>query len=167
MSVQQGILASAGVGLTFPTETSASDVHGVGTIRWVLNKCYKWVQYNNGAGAVAAAAGNVVFYYGVSADAVTGGYENQVVTADLTDAYLGAGVLQSAPADLEYCWIQIKGPATLTTALAAGSDGNPLTHIGSNDSTLDVVADGEADTSAIVAYATDASAKKIACDFPF
>lgn len=166
MSVQQGILASAGVGQSFPTETSADDVHGVGTHRWVGNKCYKWVRYNDGAGTVAAVAGNVVYYYGVSADAVTGGYENNVVTMDLTDGYLGAGVLQAVIADGEYGWIQIRGPATLTTALSAGADGNPLTHIGATDGTLDVVADGEADTSAICAWATDISAKKIVCMFP-
>jgi hypothetical protein len=148
-------------------DTSTVDSEGVGALRWEGNKCYKWVKYAKGAGSVAAVAGNVVYYYGVSADAVTGGYENNVVTMDITDGYLGAGVLQAIIADGSFGWIQVKGPATLTTALTAGADGNPLTHIGTTDGTLDVVADGEADTSAIVAWATDISAKKIVCDFPF
>lgn len=125
-------------------------------------KVYKFVQYDTGAGAVAAVAGNVCYYYapsGASAGATT------VVTSDLSDsAGLGAGVLQAAPADGEYCWIQIKGPATLTTALTAGADGNALTAVGATDGTLDVSA---LVTDAVVAYAVDASAKIIMCDFPF
>ena len=125
-------------------------------------KVYKFVQYDTGAGAVAAVSGNVCYYYapsGTSAGATT------VVTSDLSDsANLGAGVLQSAPADREYCWVQIKGPATLTTALTAGADGNALTAVGSTDGTLDVSA---AVTDAVVAYAVDASAKIVMCDFPY
>lgn len=125
-------------------------------------KVYKFVQYETAAGSVAAVAGNVAYYYapsGASAGAVT------VVTSDLSDsAGLGAGVLQSAPADGEYCWIQIKGSATITPALTAGADGNALTAVGATDGTLDVSA---LVTDAIVAYAVDASAKIILCDFPF
>lgn len=125
-------------------------------------KVYKFVQYDTGAGAVAAVSGNVCYYYapsGTSAGATT------VVTSDLSDsAGLGAGVLQSAPADGEYCWVQIKGPATLNTALTAGADGNALTAVGATDGTLDVSA---AVTDAVVAYAVDASAKIVMCDFPY
>jgi len=125
-------------------------------------KIYKFVQYDTGAGAVAAVSGNICYYYapsGASAGATT------VVTSDLSDsAGLGAGVLQSAPADGEYCWIQIKGSATITTALTAGADGNALTAVGASDGTLDVSA---LVTDAVVAYAVDASAKIIMCDFPF
>lgn len=124
-------------------------------------KCYKFVQYDTGAGSVAAVAGNVAYYYapsGVSAGSTT------VVTSDLSDsAALGAGVLQSAPTDGQYCWVQIKGRAVLTPALAAGGDGNALTAVGATDGTLDVSA---AFTDAVVAYAVDASAKIILCDFP-
>lgn len=125
-------------------------------------KVYKFVQYDTGAGPVAAVAGNIAYYYapgGTSAGATT------VVTSDLSDsAGLGAGVLQSAPADGEYCWIQIKGPATITPALTAGADGNALTAVGATDGTLDVSA---LVTDAVVAYAVDASAKIIMCDFPW
>lgn len=125
-------------------------------------KVYKYVQYNTAAGAVAAVAGNVAYYYapgGVSAGSVT------VVTSDLSDsAGLGAGVLMSAPTNGQYCWVQIKGAATLTTALTAGADGNALTPVGSTDGTLDVSA---LVTDAICAWAVDASAKIVMCDFPF
>ena len=125
-------------------------------------KVYKFVQYDTGAGSVAAVAGNVAYYYapsGASAGATT------VVTSDLSDsAGLGAGVLQAAPADGEYCWVQIKGPATLSIALTAGADGNALTPVGAGDGTLDVSA---LVTDHICAYADDASAKEIICDFPW
>ena len=125
-------------------------------------KVYKFVIYDTGSGSVAAVAGNVCYYYapgGTSAGATT------TVTSDLSDsAEVGAGVLQSAPADGEYCWIQTKGPATLTTALTAGADGDPLTPTGSTDGTLDVVALA---TDPVCAIAIDASAKIVMCDFPW
>lgn len=145
------------------TYTAATREAGVGDhFDGGNGKVYKFVQYNTAAGPVAAVAGNVCYYYapgGVSAGATT------VVTSDLSDsAGLGAGILQSAPANGEYCWIQIRGPATITPALTAGGDGNALTAVGATDGTLDVSA---LVTDAIVAYAVDASAKIILCDFPW
>ncbi len=136
---------------------------GLGDVFFGIDgKVYKFVQYDTASGPVAAVAGNVCYYLapgGVSAGATT------VVTSDLSDsAGVGAGVLQSAPADNEYCWIQTKGPATLNTALTAGADGNALTAVGATDGTLDVSA---LVTDAIVAYAIDASAKIVMCDFPW
>lgn len=156
-------MIQAGVELT---QTYASLTEGrtpsVGEIVWIQGKAYKFVQYETAAGSVAAVAGNIAYYYapsGASAGSST------VVTSDLSDsAGLGAGVLQSAPADGEYCWIQIKGRATITPALTAGGDGNALTAVGATDGTLDVSA---LVTDAVVAYAVDASAKIIMCDFPF
>lgn len=148
---------------TFTSTTLATSGAGFGVgdhFEDQSGKVYKFVQYDTGAGPVAAVAGNVCYYYapgGVSAGATT------VVTSDLSDsANLGAGVLMSAPADNEYCWIQIKGPATLTTALTAGADGNALTAVGATDGTLKVSA---LVTDSICAYAVDASAKIVMCDF--
>lgn len=125
-------------------------------------KVFKFVQYDTGAGPVAAVSGNVCYYYAVGG---TSAGQTNIVTSDLSDsAGLGAGVLQSAPADGEYCWIQIRGDATLTTALTAGADGNALTAVGATDGTLDV---SGLVTDAIVAYAVDASAKIIKCNFPW
>lgn len=124
-------------------------------------KKYKYVQYNSGAGAVAAVAGNVCYYYAPSG--VSAGSE-QIVTSDLSDsAGLGAGVLQAVIATGGYGWVQIRGKATLTPALSAGADGNALTAVGATDGTLDVSA---LVTDAVVAFAVDASAKIISCMFP-
>jgi hypothetical protein len=159
-------MIAAGIRLTDTYTSTTLETIGpykVGAIYTAYDgKIYKLVQYDTGAGSVAAVAGNVAYYYapsGASEGATT------VVTSDLSDsAELGAGVLQSAPGDGEYGWIQIKGPATITPALTAGSDGDPLTPTGATDGTLDVTA---AATDAICAYAVDASAKIILCDFPF
>ncbi len=138
---------------------SEGDAWSVGDIyRAHDGKAYKFVQYDSGAGPVAAAAGNVCYYYTLD------GYKNNVVTSDLSDSIeIGAGVLLSAPADGEYCWIQIRGAATVTTALTAGNDGDPLTPTGSTDGTLDVTT---AVTDHICAYAGDISDKEIICMFP-
>lgn len=122
-------------------------------------KVYKFVQYNSGAGSVAAVAGNVAYYY------LAGGAANNIVTSDLSDSVnVGAGVLQAAPASGEYGWIQIMGPATLTTALTAGADGNALTPVGATDGTLDV---SGLVTDHVCAIADDASAKKVTLCCPW
>lgn len=141
-----------------------SDVHDsaefeLGTIYRADNgKAYKYVQYDTGAGSVAAVSGQVAYYY------LASGYNGNVVTSDLSDSVnVGAGVLQSAPTDGQYCWIQIRGAATLSIALTAGADGNALTPVGATDGTLDVSA---LVTDHICAIADDISAKEIVCMFP-
>lgn len=117
-------------------------------------KRYRFVLFDNGAGNVAAVAGNFAYVLAVSGASAG---QTTTVTSDLSDsAGVGAGVFQSAPADGEYCWVQISGYATLTTALTAGADGNALTPVGSTDGTLDVSA---LVTDHICAIAIDASAK--------
>lgn len=117
-------------------------------------KTYRYYQFDNGAGNVAAVAGNVAYFYapsGASAGATT------VVTMDLSDsAGVCAGVFQAVLTDQYYGWFQTGGMATLTTALTAGADGNALTGVGSTDGTLDVSA---LVTDPIAAIAIDASAK--------
>ena len=156
-----GIYSGANLTATY-TALTEGNTPALGDIAFVGAKVYKFVQYKTAAGSVAAVAGNVAYYYapsGASAGSTT------AVTSDLSDsAGLGAGVLQSAPANDEYCWVQIKGPATLNTALTAGGDGNALTPVGSTDGTLDVSA---LVTDAICAYAIDASAKIVMCEFPW
>ena len=118
-------------------------------------KRYRFVIYDTGAGSVAAVSGNFAYVLAVSGASAG---ETTTVTSDLTDtAGIGAGVLQSAPADGEYCWVQISGFATLTTALTAGADGDALTPTGATDGTLDLALAGETDH--ICAHAVDASAK--------
>jgi len=124
-------------------------------------KKYKYIQYNAASAAVAGVAGEVAYY----AKVATGDATGTIVTSDLSDSdEVGAGVLKAALTDDYYGWIQVSGPATLTIALTAGvADGDPLTPTGTEDGALDVTA---AATSAVCAYAIDASAKIILCDFP-
>lgn len=135
--------------------TPALGDHFIGT----GGKVYKFVRYYEGTAAVDGVAGEVCYYY------AAGGGQDNSVTSDLSDSVnIGAGVLQANVSDAEYCWIQIKGPATLTIALTAGADGNALTPVGAGDGTLDVSA---LVTDHICAYADDASAQEIICDFPW
>lgn len=125
-------------------------------------KEYKYVKYEAGAAAVSGVAGEVAYYYGASGAA--GGYANNIVTSDLSDSNeIGAGVLVNDMADGEYGWVQITGPATLSIALAAETDGAALTPTGGADGTLDVSA---AVTDHVCAITDDASAKSIVCMFP-
>ena len=122
-------------------------------------KVYKFVQYKAGTAAVAGVAGEVAYYYTLD------GYKLNQVTSDLSDSIeIGAGVLVASPADGEYCWVQIKGAATLSIALTAGADGDPLTPTGAADGTLDVSA---AVTDNVCAIAGDISDQEIICDFPY
>ena len=121
-------------------------------------KSYKYVKYDTGAGGVAAVAGQIAYYY------LAGGTQDSIVTSDLSDSVnIGAGVLNSAPTDGQYCWVQISGPATLSIALTAGADGNALTPLGATDGTLDV---SSLVTNHVCAIADDISAKEIICTFP-
>lgn len=144
------------------TQVDATATYSPGVIGSVFDgafKLYKYVQYDTGAGAVAAVAGNACYYY------LAAGHEGNVVTSDLSDSVeIGAGILQSAPTDGQYSWIQIKGPAILTPALTGGADGDPLTPTGATDGTLDAVT---AATDHVCAVADDISAKKVICDFPY
>ncbi len=150
---------AAGINLT-ANDSSAMFTPGL-VVEMSTGKKYKYVQYNDGAGDVAAAAGKVCYYYapgGTSAGATT------VVTSDLSDsAGVGAGVLQTALTDGYYGWVQVTGAATLNTALTAGADGNALTPVGATDGTLDVSA---LVTDHVCAIAIDASAKIVMCQFP-
>lgn len=121
-------------------------------------KRYRFVQYNPGVGNVAAVAGN--FAYVLAPSGVSAGLTT-TVTSDLSDsAGVGAGMLMSAPSATVglFCWVQIAGYATLTTALTAGADGNALTPVGATDGTLDVSA---LVTDHVCATAIDASARLV------
>jgi hypothetical protein len=137
-------------------DTSAK--HALGTIFQDYDgKVYKYITYSEEAAAVDGVAGEVCYYVAAT------GYANNDVTSDLSASdEVGAGVLQAALSDNEFGWIQIKGRATLTIALTAGADGDPLTPTGSADGTLDVSA---LVTDNVCAYAGDISAQEIMCDF--
>lgn len=122
-------------------------------------KIYKYLEYKEGTAAVDGVAGEVAYYYTLD------GYKLFQVTSDLSDSIeIGAGVLQNTMSDGEFGWLQIKGAATLSIALTAGADGDPLTPTGAGDGTLDLTT---AVTDHLCAYAGDISDKEIICDFPF
>ena len=126
-----------------------------------LDKTYRFVQYNAGAGAIAAVAGNVVGFYAPGGTST--GVTNEV-TSDVSDtAANGAGVLAGAPGNGEYGWIQVKGVATLTTALVSGASGQALALSVTTDGTLKVAA---AVTETVCAYAILAASKIVMCAFP-
>jgi hypothetical protein len=143
-----------------PTRVDASAQRALGTLgQGHDGKIYKYVQYKEGAAAADGVAGEVAYYYTAT------GYKNGQVTSDLSDSVeLGAGVLMAAMSEDDCGWIQIKGPATLATALSGGIDGDPLTPTGSTDGTLDVSALA---TDHVCAYAGDISSNEVICDFPF
>lgn len=140
----------------------------VGDIVWIKNKCYKFVLYDEGTGALDLAAGDVVYYVDDT------GYGASTVTADASDASgaeIGAGVaVTTVDTDATYFWIQIKGAATLNQTIGGSAgDGDPLTATAAADKALTKAA--EADTAAtyvsVVGIAVDADAKEIICDFPY
>ena len=140
-----------------------SDSFKVGQLGAVIGqptKLYKFVQNFNSA--VTAEAGDVTYYAGPD------GYKSNQVTTDISQnggkTGVGAGVVQTTISAYHFGWIQIRGPATLSTALVAGADGDPLTSEGANDKTLDVVASF---TDNICAIAGDISDKEIICMFPY
>ncbi len=139
--------------------TTAKDVKG-GIRVEPDGKVYKYLQYTEGTAAVDGVAGEVAYYF------EDDGPTTYKVCSDVSDCTgsIGAGVLQAAMSEGEWGWLQIKGPATLSIALTAGADGNALTGVGAGDGTLDV---SGAVTDAVVAFAVDASAKTILCDFPY
>lgn len=126
------------------------------------NKTYRFVQYNSGAGAVAAVAGNAVGFYAPAG--VSTGVTN-VVSSDNSDTVGAcAGVLVGAPANGEYGWIQTRGVVTLNLALTAGADGNAIyMNAAGTDGALTVMS---AVTQATAGAAIDASAKIVYLNCP-
>ena len=147
-----------GIDVTSVSDTAEFLLGQHGAVVGSPTKLYKYVQYDTGSVGTAAVAGEACYYYTLD------GYKNNQVTSDLSDSVeIGAGILQAIMTDGQFGWVQIKGPATMTIALSAGADGDPLTATGAADGTLDVSADV---TDIVVAIAGDASDKEIICDFP-
>ena len=147
-----------GIDVTSVSDTAEFLLGHHGLLVGSPTKLYKYVQYDTGSAGAAAVAGEVAYYYTLD------GYKNNQVTSDLSDSVeIGAGVLQAVMTDGQFGWIQIRGAATLTIALTAGADGDPLTPTGSADGTLDVSA---AATDNVCAIASDISDKEIICTFP-
>lgn len=100
------------------TQVSASDLEGVGTIRWKDGKCYRWVK--NGE-ATAQAIGNLVTHkLADGADLFKTVYKP--LTANLM--VLGGVCVSALPAS-GYGWIQVWGynaSASVAKEASAGDD---------------------------------------------
>ncbi len=154
------IAAVMGIDPTAVADTPEFQLGQLGAIIDDTNgtRIYKYLQYDTGSAGAAAVAGEVAYYYTLD------GYKNFQVTSDLSDSVeIGAGVIQAVMTDGQYGWFQVTGAATLTIALTAGADGDPLTPTGAADGTLDVSADV---TDNVCAIAGDISDKEIICTFP-
>lgn len=113
------------------TDLDSTPQELLGSIRESDNKTYKYVKFS---GTTALVAGQFVCYV-VSDETCT--------TVDSANSVLGAGVALASNATTGtpyYGWIQIRGVATLNSALTAGAAGNALTPIGSSAGKLDVSA---------------------------
>ena len=145
------------------TETSTIDKEGVGALRQEGDKWYKWCKFDNGTANITAAAGLCVGYVAGVANV-----DGAVITPDVSDTNnIGAGVLMAAPADQEFCWVQIKGlSGVLAQDVTAGAVGNALTLAGAADGEFDVSA---AVTDFIVGtlVVATASAQQVLLDCPF
>lgn len=141
------------------SSVETSDKEGVGTIRIENNKVYKYVKYVDGTANLDLAAGDFVVYTSVSDTEVTAD------TSDVVGSERGAGVaLGAVTADASYIWIQIQGPATLSTAIGGTpGDGDPLTAKGAADKALTRDNDSGAATvsNSVCALAVDASARTV------
>ncbi|MEK0325991.1 MAG: hypothetical protein QQN63_09845 [Nitrosopumilus sp.] len=153
------------------TDVASADLEGVGTLRWVKNKCYKYVKLFNDTGTVAGVAGDAAAY------AKEVGGEDSVVVLDLNDADtkpIGAGALTGAVVGLldtaYYLWIQIKGPVTLSLdVLGTPGDGDTFMMSGTDLKFTEYLNDDSSETNDghPCGVINDDSAKKVILDCVF
>lgn len=123
----------------------------VGTYREENGKGYRFVNFDNGAGNVAAVAANLAYIKSLT--------DPWVVTMDVSDSdrNLVTGVFLSVIPDLGYGWIQTRGyHATVTTN---GDDditkGDALIGSAAGDGTCDSTAQDTAPTNRVLGWAMD------------
>lgn len=141
--------------ITGLTDLSATDKEGVGTIRRENAAAYKYVKFS---GTTALHVGDVACYVAYASD-------GNAVIVDGANTAFGAGVVLVAlgTGTVQYGWIQVRGLATLSTALSGSPTiGQALTTANAANYALDLggTADG------VVAWCYDATAKKVLCNFP-
>lgn len=102
-------------------------------------KVYRLVQFDNGSGNVAAAAGAAAYWKTKA---------SYIVTSDITDEQMGgnsfAGIFTEVATDQYYTWIQIGGIATGVSVDSGTATGDVLTAGGSTDGQLVSTNDGTA-----------------------
>ena len=136
---------------------AVTDVHTtqkevIGSTRFHGMKVYRYHKFDNGSGSVAAVSGNIAIFKATTQD---------IVTSDVTDGdtnLVAAGMFVSAPTDGQFCWLQVRGPATVNQAINSGADGAAcMPH--STDGMLTIATANDVIISC--ATASDASAKMV------
>lgn len=148
------------------TETSLTDIEGVGTVRFENKRWYKWVKYDDGAEDLDIVAGDVLVYVAES------GYAASVVTADFSDGDvlpIGAGLaVGTVTITATYMWMQFKGLATLALDAtgSAPADGDAIC-AATNGGTNKVVIVDPPDNRSRMGVSIDDTAKTVILDCPF
>jgi hypothetical protein len=141
--------------VTALTEVDNQAYDTPGDIR-VENGCvYKYVKFT---GTTSIAAGDALCY--VATDTTD-------TTVDGANTALGAGIAMAAVASgaVQYGWIQIKGVATLSTALAGSpAVGDGLTV---NGASAPAMTKASTANQQIGGYTVNVASKIVALDFPF
>jgi hypothetical protein len=87
------------------TQTSTTDLEGVGSLRWIGDKCYRWVKNNSGG---ALAIGELVCHDEALSDPAD--IFESVKDPTTARLMLLAGiVVADSVADGSYCWVQVLG----------------------------------------------------------
>lgn len=89
------------------TQTAATDLEGVGNLRWVGNKCYRWVKNNSGG---ALAIGELVCH-DEALSSPSGILESVKDPATARLMLLAGVVVADSVAEDYYCWVQVLGYA--------------------------------------------------------
>jgi hypothetical protein len=113
------------------TDLDSTPQELLGVIREDDNKVYKYIKFS---GTTATVVNDFLCY--VLAD-------ETCTTVDKANTAAGAGkamATNAATGAVYYGWIQIRGVATLSSAVTAGAAGNAMTTIGSTAGKLDVSA---------------------------
>lgn len=143
-------------------DTEAKEV--LGTLRYEGNKVYKYCHIKNTTATVAGAAGSLVGY------GAAGGYTNNLVVIDLTDADANpiaagalAGTVTGTAGTSYYGWVQVKGPCTLDTAVTSGAIGSAFT-LSTTDKTGTIALAADVESYAGISVSATTA---VALDCPF
>lgn len=84
---------------------STDQRYTLGQLREENGKKYRFCKFDNGTGNVAAVANKLCYWLPSSTN-------DFIVTSDESDSKSPAGVFNSAPADLGFCWVETWGRVT-------------------------------------------------------
>lgn len=145
------------------TDVNSTAQEPVGTIRFEGAKVYKYMKVQNTTATVAAAIGGQILYFAATGHANSYG----VVDADDADdipiaAGVNAGTLVGTSGTAEYCWVQIQGDVTLSTAVTSGDTGK-MFGPSTTDLTFALKADDTTQTAGI--STTDTTGAILTCPF--